>query len=354
MSICTDRKNLLLLCTLAVLAACDPYPDQGEFLAGPVFAQNFIAGVKPQMGGANPFQPTLLAVRGQALFSLVITRGTSTTAVSSAGPATSPFWTDGTKRDPLLVANAQQVYAFDGPCQGTGGEGYVFNPYQEIIRKDKQYPVFQDIPEVLSSQAGKPGRSGAYSAVVQVVHLALPADFPCQSVKRFATAKARSTNDLLSMSTEYRLYQVLDPALARPPTPYQLGFFDQLLVPFIDMGPVPLTADGSHFASMPLYHLVDPMGAAKLGADGSPLPPVAVGQPGDPPVMGVPAYSPICLDAAVTVPGQDAPFDASLPIFQTAKAAKTLSSCIVCGPQNPDNVLCPFGQSYLSSGFGAL
>ena len=257
MSICKDRKTPLLFCTLAVLAACDPYLDQGEFLAGPVFAANFLAGIKPQGDGSNPFSPIAAAAHGKTSYSVIATKGTSTTVAATATPATSPLWTDG-KRDPLAVSGAQQVYAFDGPCQAP--EGYSFDPNLDLIRKDMQYPVFQDLPEILPSGAGKPGRNGPYSAIVQVIHLSVPAGFPCQAVKRFSTAQARAMADLHMATTEYRLYQIFDLALTKPPTPYLLGFFDQLLVPYIDMGPVPVSPDGKSFLTMPIYHLVDAMG----------------------------------------------------------------------------------------------
>ena len=72
----------------------------------------------------------------------------------------------------------------------------------DLIRWDRQYPVFADIPEVLSTSSGKPGRKLNYSAVVEVIHLSAPSSLPCQSIKRFDTATGRIDKDLAVVSRE--------------------------------------------------------------------------------------------------------------------------------------------------------
>ena len=101
--------RLFTVATVASFAAaCSPYPDDGEFLAGVVYAQNFITGVKTidrlravgnKLGDWPKVPYTVFAT----------TRSADTTAkVSSTLSGTSPFWTDG-KRNPLDITSVGQV-----------------------------------------------------------------------------------------------------------------------------------------------------------------------------------------------------------------------------------------------------
>ena len=339
-----SRRSLLsgaLALGTAVLASsgCSPYPDDGEFLAGIVFAGNFVTGVSqldrtPAVGrglGVGNFAPyTLIATRNGAA---------TATAVSSTTKASSPFWTDG-KRDPLAKASAQPVIFFDGSCAAP--RNYRFDERLDLIRQDRQYPIFSDIPEVLTANAGKAGRASGYSAVVEVIHVSASGDLPCQSIKRFDTASGRLGQDLTEVRREYRLLQIMDPANAAPPLPVQLGFFNQLIVPYVDMGPVPLTADGTKFATMPLYKATDKLKATQVTVFGT-------AQEVAPMVGGKPqVYSPICMEYTLT--GVDAvpPPDVTLPVYATLKASTALSSCLVCKTVDVDgNLDCPFARSQL-------
>ena len=252
-------------------AACSPYPDDGEFLAGVVYAQNFITGVK-----------TIDRLRASAI-------------------ATTPFWTDSTgKRSPLDVVNAGQVYFFNGSCAPTSSEP--FDERLDLIHNDRQYPVFADLPEVLSTSGGRPGRKTNYSAVVEVIHLSGPGTLPCQSLKRFDTVTGRLDRDLKVVSREYRLYQIIDPALtpnvAPPaPLPVQLGFFNQL-----------------------------------GGMD----------------------YSPICEERQLTGQAMAPPPDASSPAYLAAKKTGALASCLPCQTVTvdasgvPTSLRCPFASSQVT------
>ena len=95
-----------------------------------------------------------------------------------------------------------------------------------LIRLDRQYPIFADIPEVLSTNSGRAGRTGAYSAVVEVIHLAGSGALPCQSIKRLDTVESRIGKDLREVRREYRLLQIIDPLKvpSTPSLPTQLGF----------------------------------------------------------------------------------------------------------------------------------
>lgn len=354
-------RRLLLclpLCAGLGLGGCSPYPDDGEFLAGVVYAQGFLAGVKSvdrlgAVGAGRDAAP----VAPYTVFAT--TRSADTTAKvgsraadGSQIAATTPFWSDG-KRKPLSVETAGRVFVFDGPCRPTRDEP--FDERLDLIRWDRQYPVFADIPEVLSANGGKPGRTANYSAVVQVVHLSLPADFPCQSIKRFDTAAGRVGQDLTEVKTEYRLLQIVDPALTPStpppaPLPVQLGFFNQLVVPYIDMGPVPIGPDGQTFVTMPLYKVYK---EAAPGASTKPLQIVVGGLP-YPDNMPWGKYSPICEER--TLVGQSAPLPPNIqdPAFAAAKATGALASCLVCQTSRVDETNtvvaadCPFSQSQVT------
>lgn len=317
------------------LGACSPYPDDGEFLAGVVYSTNFIAGVKniatlpavgrslgPTPGGIYPYSVVATTSASGAM-----------TAVSTSSPATSPFWNNNGKRQPLDRASAQPVYVFDGGCAAPNN--YQFDSRLDLIRLDRQYPIFQDIPEVLSTNGGKAGRTGAYSAVVEVIHLSRSGAMPCQSIKRFDTAQARigADGDLTEGAHEYRLYQIFDPAIAAPPLPMQLGFYNQLVVPYIDMGPVPLEPDGKSFRTMPIYKAT-PAGAFSL----------VFGSPGE----AGPTYSPICRDYTLPM-GTALPWDATDPVLQKAVKTENLSSCVVCRTlDDMGNMDCPFANSQVA------
>lgn len=336
---------------MTALSACSPYPDDGEFLAGVVYAQNFIAGTKaidrlPVVGRGH-----LMGAEAPTPYALIASTSgnVSATPVTAAAAGRSPFWTDATKRNPLAVSSAQKVYFFDGSCAAP--PGYRYDERLDLVHWDRQYPVFEDIPELVTANAGKPGRKGRYSAVVEVIHLRAPGDLPCQALKRFETVKNRIGQDLTEIRREYRLYQIIDPALVPARSlPEQLGFFDQLVVPYIDMGPVPLEPDGQTFATMPLYKVYK--GAAATGA---PSQIVVFGTARDPlPMLSPqPVYSPICRDYVLLNQASAPPPDAAAMPYRTAMRTENLSSCIVCDLLAIDSdgsfseLDCPFSQSQL-------
>jgi hypothetical protein len=324
----------------ATLAACSPYPDDGEFLAGVVYAQNFMAGVKkpdltPAVGRGRPI------IDGNAPYTVIQTTNASAgaAAVSTTSPATSPFWTNAGKRQPLDRGSAQQVYVFDGSCAAP--RDYQYDYRLDLIRLDRQYPIFADIPEVLSTNSGRGGRTGNYSAVVEVIHLAGSGSRPCQSIKRFDTAQARigEAGDLQEGVHEYRLLQIIDPANAAPPYPIQLGFYNQLVVPYIDMGPVPIDpSDGKTFRTMPIFKVQNAAGMAAGN--------VILGRLDE----AGPAYSPICREYTLKLAaGMMLPGDAGDPLFMGATKTENLSSCIVCQPiDDMGNLACPFADSQVT------
>jgi len=337
-------------------AACSPYPDDGEFLAGVVYAQNFLTGVKTidrvrAVGRGKGDWPQI------PYTVIATTRSADTTAkVSSTGPdgktitATTPFWSDG-KRRPLDVANVGQVYVWNGGC--TPARSEPFDERLDLIRWDRQYPVFADIPEVLSTSNGKPGRKTNYSAVVEVIHLSTPGSFPCQSIKRFDTATNRLDKDLTVVSREYRLYQIVDPALtpsvAPPaPLPVQLGFFNQLVVPYIDMGPVPLSPDGKTFLTMPLYKVY------KEATPTASSTPTQIVVPGTPSELVTGGYSPICEERVLAGQSTPPPPDANDPAYNAAKPSGALASCLPCLTKTVDasgvpiELSCPFSVSQVA------
>ena len=324
----------LALCSLAA-GGCSPYPDDGEFLAGVVYSANFLAGVKtldrlPAVGrgrAAADFAPYTV---------LSTTRSSEgTRSVSTTTPASAPFWTNGGKRQPLDRASAQTVYMLDSGCAAP--RDYSFDERLDLIRLDRQYPIFADIPEVLPTNSGRGGRTGSYSAVVEVVHLAGSGAIPCQSIKRLDTVKGRIGLDLREVRREYRLLQIIDPLLlpATPPLPAQLGFYNQLVVPYIDMGPVPLEPEGNAFRAMALYRLTNAMGGS-LGA-------VVFGASDE----AGPTYSPICREYTLQLSaGTMPPLDASDPLLRGATKTENLSSCLVCRTLDRDGLIdCPFATS---------
>ncbi len=337
------------LCTTA-LVGCSPYPDDGEFLAGVVYATNFLTGVKTLDALAAVGQGK--GVSGFAPYTVIATtQGAATpTTVTASTIASSPFWTDG-KRKPLDRTSTQQAYVLDSSC--VGPPDYRFDERLDLIRLDRQYPVFADIPEYLTTNVGKAGRSAAYSAIIEVIHLTAPPDFPCQSIKRFDTAQGRVgpeldlSKDLREVRREYRLLQIFDPAIALPPLPVQLGFYNQLVVPYLDMGPVPLSADGTTFLTMPIYKVSDKAGKTQVVVPGTAqetLPPGGVAT----------VYSPICQDHTLTMLDALPPPNAADPAYQAATKTGALSSCLVCrtldGAVDPDtnkfiHLDCPFRQS---------
>lgn len=337
-ALCRGHRALGLLAGVALLAGgCSPYLDDGEFLAGVVYAANFISGVKQL--------DTLPAVgRGQAAGSfapytvIATTQGaTSPTAVSAMAAASSPFWTDG-KRKPLDRKSAQQVYVLDSACVAPAD--YRFDERLDLIRQDRQYPLFADIPELLTANAGKAGRTAGYSAIVEIIHLTAPTDLPCQSIKRFDTAQGRIGEDLTEVRREYRLLQIIDPGIALQPLPVQLGFFNQLLVPYLDLGPVPLSSDGTSFVAMPLYKATDKNKKTQVVVAGTALEPAQPGTGG---------YSPICQDYTLTMLDQLPPPDATDPAYKAAKKTDALSSCLVCRTLDAAGHLsCPFAQSQVA------
>jgi hypothetical protein len=345
----------LLVAGTLLAGGCQPYPDDGEFLAGVVYSANFVTGVRqlnalPAVGRGNAgadFAPYTLISTSQG--------SATTTPVSSSVSATSPFWTDG-KRKPLARTSAQQVYVLDSKC--VAPDNYTFDERLDLIRKDVQYPIFADIPEVLSTNSGKAGRLANYSAVVEVIHVTGPSDLPCQSMKRFDTAKPRVGQDLIEVRREFRLLQIIDPSPmpippATPPSPapvdatqslpklpVQLGFYNQLVVPYIDMGPVPLSSDGSTFLTMPLYKVTNKKGQlSQVVVGGTTL---------DQPEQGSPVtfYSPICQDYTLSMVEPAPPPDLTDPAYAMAKKTDALSSCLVCRTVDSTRLLdCPFRQS---------
>lgn len=350
-----------LFATVAVASlsgACSPYPDDGEFLAGVVYAQNFIAGTKAidRLGAVGngrgnwPQMPytVFLTTRSADTQAEVGTTNRDGALIT----ATTPFWTDSKKkRDPLLVSNAGRVYVFDGPCAKSSDTE--FDERLDLIRWDRQYPLFEDIPEVLSTAGGKPGRKQNYSAVVEVIHLSGPSDMPCQSIKRFDTATGRIGKDLTEKEHEYRLLQIVDPALtpstAPPaPLPVQLGFYNQLVVPYIDMGKVPDddNADMSkrRFKTMPLWKVYKEAAPTEKN---TPMQVVIPGVSGE-----VSTYSPICQIYALNGQSAPPPPDLKDPVYKPAQNAPLeLASCLPCRTITVDaknvalEVECPISQS---------
>lgn len=320
---------------LVGLSACSPYPDDGEFLAGVVYSNFFLEGVKtldrlPAVGrgrGVAGFAPyTVLAT----------TKGSEgPRAVSTGTVASAPFWTNGGKRQPLARESAQKVYQLDTGCAAP--PNYAFDDRLDLIRLDRQYPIFADIPEVLSTNSGRAGRTGAYSAVVEVIHLAGSGALPCQSIKRLDTVESRIGKDLREVRREYRLLQIIDPLKvpSTPSLPTQLGFYNQLVVPYIDMGPVPLEPDGNAFRTMPLYRLTDSTGTSAGN--------VTFGSSDD----AGPTYSPICRDYTLQLAaGASLPLDAGDPALRSAVKTEFLASCIVCRTLDKDGSAdCPFASS---------
>lgn len=332
-----QRTLGLLLVAALLTGACSPYPDDGEFLAGVVFAANFISGVKqldmlPAVGrgqGAGSFAPYTVIATTQGM--------NSPNAVTSMAAASSPLWTDG-KRKPLDRKSAQPVYVLDSAC--VAPVDYRFDERLDLIRQDRQYPIFADIPELLSTNAGKAGRTAAYSAIVEVIHLTAPTDLPCQSIKRFDTAQGRIGLDLTEGRHEYRLLQIIDPGIALSPLPVQLGFYNQLVVPYLDLGPVPLSSDGTTFVTMPLYKATDKNKKTQVVVAGTALEPAQAGGA---------AYSPICQDYTLTMLDQLPPPDATDPAYRGAKKTEALASCLVCRTLDAAGHLsCPFAQSQVA------
>ena len=331
----------------AAASGCSPYPDDGEFLAGIVYAANFVSGVKqlevmPAVGrgqGVGAFAPYTVVATTQGAM--------SATTVSASVMAASPFWTDG-KRKPLDVTSAQQAFVFDGKCAAPAD--YRYDERLDLIHQDLQYPLFADIPEILSTNAGKAGRTAGYSAVIEIIHLSFDPGLPCQSIKRFATAQARIGKDLTEVRREYRLLQIIDPAIALQPLPYQLGFYNQLVVPYLDLGPVPVSSDGKTFLTMPLFKAYDKAydkAADKKGHFQYVVPGTAL----EPPQPGGPTavYSPICQDYTLTMLDSLPPPDAKDPAYQTAKKTEALSSCLVCKTlDTAGHLSCPFAQSQVA------
>lgn len=367
------RSAALLCATIAaLLPACSPYPDDGEFFAGVVFARNFLAGVRRlttavQPPASNPAPPRAQSDERINAYSLLADTGTTsvTTTPTTAAPATSPLWAnlygpkvtrpDGTSV-PLHTDTAQQVYVFDGNCQAP--DDYKFDERVDLYRRDRQYPIFTDLPELLSSNGGRPGRlsAGSYSAIVEVIRVQIPSGFPCQSVKRWKTVTDRTAEKIpgdiqLAPSTkkEYRLLLIFDPVLTTPPLPTQLGWFDQLLVTYVDMGPVPVDEATSTFKTMPVVRFVN-----------TATPPVAL--PGvAQAVIGnldererlasAPyAYSPICRTVNVPVKAGEVPFfDLSkykaLIDAPAQNPRAGLTACIVCNSTSDGGYACPLAQS---------
>lgn len=367
-----NRAAAAALAILALLPACSPYPDDGEFFAGVVFARNFLAGVRRlttavQPPASNPAPPRAQSDERINAYSLLADTGTTsvTTTPTTAAPATSPLWAnlygpkvtrpDGTSV-PLHTDTAQQVYVFDGNCQAP--DDYKFDERVDLYRRDRQYPIFTDLPELLSSNGGRPGRlsAGSYSAIVEVIRVQIPSGFPCQSVKRWKTVTDRTAEKIpgdiqLAPSTkkEYRLLLIFDPVLTTPPLPTQLGWFDQLLVTYVDMGPVPVDEATSTFKTMPVVRFVN-----------TATPPVAL--PGvAQAVIGnldererlaaAPyAYSPICRTVNVPVKAGEVPFfDLSkykaLIDAPAQNPRAGLTACIVCNSTSDGGYACPLAQS---------
>lgn len=364
----TRHQVWAALCT-AALCACAPYPDDGEFFAGVVFARNFVAGVRTLSVAAQPPASNPTPPRGQNdarpnAYSLLLATGTSAQpTVSSTTPATSPLWQNlyGTKvtrpdgtQVPLHTDTAQQVYVFDGPCQAP--DNYAFDERYDLFRGDRQYPIFQDLPEVLATNGGRPGRltPANYSAIVEVVHVQLPSGFPCQSVKRWKTVTdrtaAKTPGDLALAAApttkEYRLLLIVDPVLTTPPLPVQLGWFDQLLVPYIDMGPVPVDPDKSAFLTMPVVRFTSPTGTALN------LPRAVLATPDERDrITASPyRYSPLCRTVDVPImTAVPASYDLAAYKAQIDAAPQNpranLTPCLICNSTSDGQYNCPLAQS---------
>lgn len=351
---CCRAPLVLALVASCSALGCAPYPDSGEFLAGVVYATNFMSGVKVNpTTGASPIATTIAQNDNRpGAYTVLTDRGDSAAQAAPSSPLWGSLW--GQKAsEPLDVASAQQVYVFDGACSSP--EGYVFDDRQDLARLDRQYPVFQDIPElVTSSRPGRQGAANPYSALVEIIHIKMPAGFPCQSIKRFTTVTRRldPVHDLKVIAQaekEYRLLLIFDPAATFPPLPTQIGWFDQLAVPYIDMGPVPVIkrADGkSVFATMPLISFPQVRGAVPLLL-------------GDPPTNDAERaayapyqYSPIC--RRYTSMAMSADYNIKLDAYKTlvegapsVKDAKGagLTACLVCKTTWDGSYLCPFADS---------
>lgn len=146
-----------------------------------------------------------------------------------------------------------------------------------------------------------------------------------------------------------RVDPALTPNSAPPaPLPVQLGFFNQLVVPYIDMGPVPVSADGKTFLTMPLYKVFK---EAAPTATTTPLQIVVPGMAGE---LGGSAYSPICEEAQLTGQAMAPPPDASSPAYLAAKKTGALASCLPCQTVTvdasgvPTSLSCPFASSQVT------
>ena len=77
-----NRAAAAALAILALLPACSPYPDDGEFFAGVVFARNFLAGVRRlttavQPPASNPAPPRAQSDERINAYSLLADTGTT-------------------------------------------------------------------------------------------------------------------------------------------------------------------------------------------------------------------------------------------------------------------------------------
>jgi hypothetical protein len=360
----TSERLTMLKATLRILAvlspatlclpACQPYPDDGEFLAGVVFSGNFMTGVRSlsftrAVGRGRPAMP-------YAPYVVIASTGDSrTTQLTATAPATAPLWRDATGRDPLLARNAQKLYSFDQSgqsarqsCKPTAEPE--FDRFFDLVHPDRQYPIFTDLPEVLQRNAGRAGRRGAYSAIVEVVRLTVPPDHPCQSLKRAETVEKRIMEGELRpvppAKPEYRLMLIIDTELTRPLSglphapPYQLGWFDQLVVPFLDMGPVPVSADGTRFLTMPLLSVVQMQGMPPMPRV---VKTVVTGAAEEEPVG--PPYSPVCQQAQVAGTAAS-PNHLTDSAYAMPMSDGRLFACLVCHiVDERGSYVCPFAQS---------
>jgi hypothetical protein len=234
---------LTCMASMVILLGCGPEdksktPDAYKgFIDGTVLDSKFLSGVCPTATSATARCTSYIAQKGFAKGEPVLfyNLGGFNTLASTV-PAIKPS-------DLKAAPNSVAYQLPDGACTGSS----TFDPLKEAYANDRQFPLFNALP--------LPARSGAVPTwpFVNVRKFALGGSIQCNDIKAassIGTADAPGKFGAVAEdAVEARLWAVIDPAFPLTPgsadfKPERYGWYNNLLLTYLDGGPIPANAQG--------------------------------------------------------------------------------------------------------------
>jgi len=260
------RKTTLVLALSAVLPACNPYNRSGEYYAGPVDPRDFPDAYKGAPN-ENTGVPEVFAkkgyVRDEELSFFVFP-----TATGASASSVLRLKRGETDRPVAYVFDPEGSQPFPATQKCKAPEGYIYDARRDFVRYDEQGSIFTALPKVSNSSSapGAPAigsESFSYTPILAEVPV-VTTNLPCQDPKSYDNIIERTDVSFEKIPPKqgvvdakatgkpdgkYLAWAVVDPTAdvrlfdktvnVNGLGPQKWGWFDHLLLAYIDGGYVP-------------------------------------------------------------------------------------------------------------------